>query len=757
MQMDKTKMHLLEQNKDSDFVSYYGLNVEPLFIDFIEKELLPNIDCDANKFWSELALIIDDFSSINTDLLNFRDQLQDKINEWCKQQDGNIIDELSYTEFLKKIGYIEPVGEPFQIETENVDSEISLIAAPQLVVPLSNARFAIKAGNARWGSLFDALYGSDVIPNIGDHQSGDEYNSKRGQAVIDYAFDFLDRAIPLKKGSHIDIDYYHVDISNGEGQFFAILTNGKKIKLENRNQFIGWSDQKNKKSLLFENNNLHIELKIDPDHAVGKQAPGNICDIILESAVTTIMDCEDSVAAVDTEDKVNVYRNWLGLMLGSLSVEIEKSGQIFSRCLNNDRVFTSIRGEKINLPGRALMLVRNVGYHMKTDMITDKKGEPVYEGILDAVITTACVLAGRQKSKIFVNSKEGSIYIVKPKIHGPQEAKLFDDILTRVEQLFDLPKYTIKVGLMDEERRTTCNLQECIRAIKNRVVFINTGFLDRTGDEIHTSMYLGPMCEKEKIKQELWFDSYEDQNVDIGIRCGFIGKAQIGKGMWAKPDEYKEMMETKIEHPKSGANCAWVPSPTAATLHAIHYHDVCVKTYQERIKLRNHNYLQNILNPPVTSTKYLMPQIIQNELDNNIHSILGYVVHWIDRGVGCSKVLDINNIYLMEDRATLRISCQHVANWLLHKVCNKEQVLNILYRMANYVDEQNNATQFYNKLVDDDKESYAFQATYDLIFQGCDYANGYTEKILHKYRKLEKIRINQHKQKRETTQNAESL
>jgi len=723
---------------NTDYVSRHKLNVNSQFADFVENELLPHLAFTYDEFWLKLAYIISIFTSENEALLDDRVKFEEKLDLWCIDNANNEFDLSEYIDFLRDIGYLEPVITPFEIETDHIDPEISLIAGPQLVVPVSNARFALNASNARWGSLFDALYGSNVIPNKNLTQTKDNYNLQRGEAVIDYALNFLDKAIPIKNAKYADIDTYFIDHSQDEGILNFILTDGTNVHLKNSSQFIGWSQKQNTQTLLFKNNNLHIELKIDSNHHVGKKAPGNIYDIFLESAITTIMDCEDSVAAVDSEDKVQVYRNWLGLMVGSLTCEVEKSGKKFKRSLNKDKIFTAKNGELLSLSGRALMLVRNVGQHMKTDMILDHNKNPVYEGFVDAFITTACAIAGNKKTNNFLNSKHQNIYIVKPKTHGSYEVKLFNLLLIKLEELFELPKNTIKVGLMDEERRTSCNLMQCIQVIKNRVVFINTGFLDRTGDEIHTSMQLGPVLQKEKIKQENWLDAYEKQNVAIGIACGFIGKAQIGKGMWAKPDELKEMMEIKIEHPRSGANCAWVPSPTAATLHAMHYHYICVKTHQRKLKKEYNFYMQDLLKPPVALQRNMTSNNIQDELDNNIQGILGYVVHWVNQGIGCSKVLDINNIYLMEDRATLRISSQHIANWLLHNICTKEQVLSTFYKMAEYVDGQNLAIESYRKLVTNNQNSYAFEAACELVFQGCNRANGYTEEVLHKYRILEK-------------------
>ncbi len=737
MQMDNIKPLRSRKNNLSDYKELNNLFVEKQFFEFIESELLPSISISSEKFWTELNQIIEKFSPCNTSLLAQRDVLQRKIDAWYASKKDNQFDLDSYINFLKEIGYIAQEAEPFKIKTQNIDDEVSKIAAPQLVVPVSNARFAINACNARWGSLYDAVYGSDLISKKSGKDSGQGYDLERGALVIKYSFDFLDRAIPLKQASHNNVENYFLESSSNELSFNARLKNGKIVSLKHRDKFIGFAEFSDKTSYLFKNNDLHIEITVNACHAVGRTAPGNISDINIESAVSIILDCEDSVAAVDSEDKINVYHNCLELMKGSLSSTFIKSGKNYTRTLNEDRSYISKNNESFFLKSRALMFIRNVGCHMKTDIVLDKQKETVYEGLLDAIVTVGCSIAGMNSSTKLVNSRHNSIYIVKPKLHGPEECAFFNILLDDVESMFKLPNHTIKVGLMDEERRTSCNLKECIYELKDRIVFLNTGFLDRTGDEIHTNMKLGPVNHKERIKEDVWYESYEKNNVKAGIECGFIGKAQIGKGMWAKPDEYKEMMNIKYNQLKSGASCAWVPSPTAATLHAIHYHDYAVRDYQERLKEDNDEvFIRNILTPSVTSRSKLKTKMIQEELDANIQSILGYVVHWINSGTGCSKVADINNTFLMEDRATLRISSQHVANWLLHDICSKYEIIQSLNKMAAYVDKQNENNSEYLNLKSQNKLSIAMQAAHELIFNGVDSPNGYTEEVLHKYRKL---------------------
>ena len=724
-------LHARESAQETARRNIGGLSIDPVFFGFVEEELLPAIEFEAAPFWSGLESIVNDLTPINRDLLAIRDELQTDIDQWHRDRRGQPWVHSDYVDFLFGIGYLREQAEPFTIETTGVDPEIATIAGPQLVVPVNNARFAINACNARWGSLYDALYGTNVIDEDDGKQRGSAYNEIRGAAVIEYAMAFLDRTLPLDSASHADVERYYTDT----GQFMASLAGGKIVSLKNPGQFVGFRSAGEADSFLLRNHGLHIEILVNPGHPVGRQAAGNVADVILESAVTTIQDCEDSVAAVDAQDKVGVYRNWLGLMRGDLQATFEKDGKSKVRNLAKDRTFNGADGRARTLSGRSLMLVRNVGHLMSNDAILDKDGEEIFEGILDAVITTACALANRKQSERLPNSRFGSIYIVKPKMHGPAEAAFTGKLFGRVEDLFGIDEYTLKVGLMDEERRTTVNLGECIHAVRNRLVFINTGFLDRTGDEIHTSMQAGPMLPKESIKGEPWINAYEDWNVDTGIRSGLPGKAQIGKGMWPKPDEMRQMMDTKQAHPEAGANCAWVPSPTAATLHAMHYHAVDVQKRQQEIAGRELANLDDILTPPLGDASSLSPEAIQAELDNNAQGILGYVVRWIDAGIGCSKVPDIDDVGLMEDRATLRISSQHMANWLLHGVTDEAQVRKTFARMAGVVDEQNARDPGYRKMSDDLDASIAFRAACDLVFKGCEQTNGYTEPLLHAYRR----------------------
>jgi malate synthase len=706
-----------------------GLKVDTAFFDFVEKELLPAIDVEPAGFWAGFELLIDELTPVNRGLLQTRDELQQKIDDWHLAHPGSGYDHAEYVAFLKSIGYLLEAGEDFTIGTANVDAEIAEVAGPQLVVPVSNARFALNAANARWGSLYDALYGTDVISEDDGCERAGPYNPTRGCAVIRYAQRFLDQVLPLDGTSHADISDYGL-----AGDEFVAAVDGKTVSLANPGLFRGHTRDGDAVTYLFAHNGLHIELQTNPQHPIGREAAANVADVVLESAITTIQDCEDSVAAVDAEDKVNVYRNWLGLMQGTLDATFSKGGETLMRELNADREYTGVDGKPIVLTGRSLMLVRNVGHLMTNSTILDRNGDEVFEGIMDAVITTACALSNRKLQGSLPNSRHGSVYIVKPKMHGPDEASFTDTLFSRVEGLFGLDRNTLKVGVMDEERRTTVNLVESIRAVKDRLVFINTGFLDRTGDEIHTSMRAGPMKPKEAIKQEPWINAYEDWNVDVGIRCGLPGRAQIGKGMWPKPDEMKQMMDTKQAHPEAGANCAWVPSPTAATLHVMHYHFVDVAARQRELASRPLASLDDILTPPLCDPSTLDAATIQNELDNNAQGILGYVVRWIDQGVGCSKVPDINDVGLMEDRATLRISSQHMANWLLHGVTSEEQVRETFERMAAVVDEQNAGDPNYLRMSDDYDGSIAFRAACDLVFKGCEQPNGYTEPLLHDYR-----------------------
>ncbi len=719
----------------------HKLTISPVFQRFVEDELLPAIGFDADTFWSGVESIVNDLTPVNRKLLKVRDDLQARIDKWHKSRPGSDWDHSEYCEFLEKIGYLKPVDEFPAIDTRNVDAEIAEIAGPQLVVPVSNARFAINAANARWGSLYDALYGTDVISNSDGLERGDEYNPARGAAVIRYATAFLDSAVPLDGVSHTDVNAYGLDHAEDGVRLVASLAGGDARGLKDPAQFAGYVERDDTCQYLLKNNGLHLEILVDPNHPIGREATAHVADVILESAVTAIQDCEDSVAAVDAADKVDVYRNWLGLMQGDLEAVFSKNGKPLARKLARDRSYTGANGEDLVLSGRSLLLVRNVGHLMTTDAILDAKGDEIFEGILDAIVTTACVMTDRRRDALQANSRAGSIYIVKPKMHGPDEVAFTDTLFGRVETLFELEPDTIKVGIMDEERRTTANLPACIGAAKNRVVFINTGFLDRTGDEIHTSMRAGPVLPKEEIKQQPWIKAYEDWNVDVGIRCGLPGKAQIGKGMWPKPDEMQQMVDTKQVHPEAGANCAWVPSPTAATLHAMHYHAVNVPKVQKKLAKRKLASLDAILTPPLLTSGKPDDAVIQSELDNNAQGILGYVVRWIDQGVGCSKVPDIEDVGLMEDRATLRISSQHIANWLLHKVTTEEQVLETMKRMAVVVDEQNANDPFYTRMSDDYAGSIAFQAACALVFEGVNQPNGYTEPLLHQFRRQKKAQL----------------
>ncbi|MDJ0813061.1 MAG: malate synthase G [Woeseiaceae bacterium] len=690
-----------------------SLSVKSVFHRFVENELLPAAGLQSAPFWQGLETLVKRFTATNRELLLVRDVLQQKIDDWHGLHDGPAFDHDEYVAFLRHIGYLRDAGEPFTISTAGVDAEVAEIAGPQLVVPVSNARFALNAANARWGSLYDALYGTDVIPADDGREPGSSYNPTRGAAVIAYAADFLDRVIPLPDATHSQ---------PGDAAYRAAES------------FVGTCEDGDRRCYLFRNNGLHIEIQVDPNHPIGRDAPGNVSDVVLESAVTTIQDCEDSVAAVDADDKVNVYRNWLGLMTGALEASFEKSGRTMTRKLNQDRHYTGPNGEAFTLPGRSLLLVRNVGHLMTTETVLDENGEDIFEGILDALVTSACAMANRRQDARLPNSRSHSIYIVKPKMHGPDEAALTNALFDGVEDVLGLERNTLKVGVMDEERRTTVNLPACIREVRERLVFINTGFLDRTGDEIHTSMQAGSVLPKETIKAQPWINAYEDWNVDVGIRCGLPGRAQIGKGMWPKPDEMKQMMDTKQAHPEAGANCAWVPSPTAATLHAMHYHFVDVRAVQEQLASRPLASLDDILTPPLGDPSALSAEQIQAELDNNAQGILGYVVRWVDQGVGCSKVPDIEDVGLMEDRATLRISSQHMANWLLHGVTTREQVTETFRRMAAVVDDQNANDPNYRRMSDDFDASVAFEAACDLVFKGCKQPNGYTEPLLHAHR-----------------------
>jgi malate synthase len=703
-----------------------GLKISTILFNFINSEVLSGTEIKPDTFWDNFEKAVHELAPLNKNLILKREDIQKKIDEWHKRNKGKEINKKDYTEFLKSISYIVEEKDNFSIETNNVDDEIATIAGPQLVVPVDNARYAINAANARWGSLYDALYGTDVIP--GD--KGKDFNKERAQKVILFVRKFLDESFPLNNGSWNEISGLKV-IDND----IVFLEDKKEIYLKNKSQFIGYNGEKEKlTSVLLKNNNLHIDIIIDPNHFIGKTDKASISDFIVESALSTIIDNEDSVAAVDAEDKVRCYRNWLGLMKGDLAVNMEKNGKKFVRKLNSDRTYISRDGSKITLHGRALLLNRNVGHLMTNPAIILKDGTEIPEGIMDAFMATLCALHDFKNKN---NSRTGSVYIVKPKMHGPEEVAFTNTLFGKVEEVLGIKKYSVKVGIMDEERRTTVNLKECIRQVKNRIVFINTGFLDRTGDEMHTSFEAGPMIFKGDMKKSTWLSTYENWNVDVGLSCGFSGKAQIGKGMWAMPDQMANMMDQKIGHPKSGANCAWVPSPTAATLHSMHYHKVNVFDEQKKIKSRSKAKLDDILEIPTADRPNWALDDINRELENNAQGILGYVVRWINQGVGCSKVPDINNVGLMEDRATLRISSQHIANWLHHGICKKDQVMEVLKKMAKIVDEQNKDDPAYQKMSDNFNKSVAFSAACDLVFKGRTQPSGYTEPLLHQKR-LEK-------------------
>ncbi|MBU2892722.1 malate synthase G [Colwellia sp. D2M02] len=726
---------LKESTAVNNTVMVNGLTVSECLFEFIESEALVGTGISSSHFWQGFAYLIEDLSGENAKLLAKRDALQAKIDQWHQDNFAEKFSFENYKKFLLEINYLLPSLKDFSITTDHVDSELATIAGPQLVVPIMNARFALNAVNARWGSLYDALYGSDAINEDDGAKKTASYNPTRGQRVINYAKAYLNHILPLNQGKHEEVLGYHLN----EQQLVVSLPNGKQSTLVNNDAFIGFTGSINQpSSLAFKHNGLHLELVFDRDSVIGKTDPSGLSDVLLESALTTIMDCEDSVAAVDGEDKVIAYRNWLGLMNGTLSCDMNKNGQQFTRCMNDDRHYQTLSGNTKTLKGRSLMFVRNVGHLMTNNAIIDANGNEVPEGIMDAMITSLIALHDIQGNGKYRNSQEASIYIVKPKMHGPDEVAFANTLFSRVEGILNLPKNTIKMGIMDEERRTSINLKNCIFAAKERVVFINTGFLDRTGDEIHTSMMAGPMARKADIKNTPWISAYEDNNVDVGLQCGFSQKAQIGKGMWPIPEQMANMLATKIGHVNAGANTAWVPSPTAATLHALHYHQVNVFDLQEQLKLRQRANIDDILTIPLASDPTWSEAEITAELDNNIQGILGYVVRWIDQGVGCSKVPDINNVGLMEDRATLRISSQHIANWLQHKVCTKAQVKASLVKMAKVVDQQNQHDKNYQAMSINLEHNIAFQAASALIFQGVQQPNGYTEPLLHQFRLAKK-------------------
>ncbi len=711
---------MMTDQQTFEYLERGDLRVAPELASFVEEEALPGTGVDPTAFWAGLSTLAHDFGPRNAELLSRREELQASIDAWHVKRQNQPHDHEAYKAFLAEIGYLLPEGDDFTIETEHVDPEIATVPGPQLVVPITNARFALNAANARWGSLYDGLYGTDAM---GSAPPDGGYDRGRGARVVARARVFLDEAFPLEGASHADARRYHVH----DG---ALLVDDMPLKEPEK--FIGYRGHpRAPDAVLLRNNGLHVELIFDRTHPIGSRDQAGLADVRLESAVSAIMDCEDSVACVDAEDKVTAYRNWLGLMKGDLEETFEKNGEMMTRRLNPDLAFTAPDGGEVSVKGRALMLVRNVGHLMTNPAVLDRNGEEIFEGLLDALVTTLIAMHDLKKTAAPRNSVAGSVYVVKPKLHGPEETAFADDTFTHVESVLGLPQYTVKLGVMDEERRTSVNLKECIRAAKHRVAFINTGFLDRTGDEIHTSMEAGPFSRKDFIKRKSWITAYENQNVDIGLECGLSGKAQIGKGMWAMPDKMAAMVEAKIEHPKAGANCAWVPSPTAATLHALHYHKVDVFAVQAALaKGGRRAYVDALLDIPIASYRKWSAEQIRREVENNAQGILGYVVRWIDQGVGCSKVPDINDVGLMEDRATCRISAQHIANWLHHGVIGRDEVMEIMQRMAETVDRQNAADQAYRPMAPG-FDGIAFRAACDLVFEGRAQPSGYTEPVLH--------------------------
>jgi malate synthase len=713
----------------ADYIKVGNLQVAPILYDFINIEGLPESKLDQEQFWADFEKLVHDLAPKNKELLAHRDKIQNKINTWHRE--NKEFSSADYKQFLREIGYLEPEVEDFQITTEGIDDEIALQAGPQLVVPVDNARYAINAANARWGSLYDALYGTDAISEEGGAHKEGIYNPVRGKKVISFSKNFLDQVAPLKEYSHKDAVKYAIT----NGKLAVLLSNGETTRLQDESKLAGYQgESKEPSTILLKNNGLHFEIQIDHSDPIGKTDKAGVKDILMESALTTIMDCEDSVAAVDADDKVLVYRNWLGLMRGDLTAAFKKNNKKMTRTMNPDRIYTAPDGEEISLSGRSLMFIRSVGHLMTTNAVLDQSSQEIPEGIMDTVMTSLLAKHSLLGNGEYQNSSKGSVYIVKPKMHGSEEVAFANELFDRVEDMLGLQRNTLKIGVMDEERRTSLNLKACIRQVKERVAFINTGFLDRTGDEMHTSMEIGPMIRKNDMKGSTWLQGYEKSNVKVGLACGFQGRAQIGKGMWAIPDMMKEMLKQKIVHLQAGANTSWVPSPTAATLHALHYHQVDVAKVQNKLTKDSTDLRDDILEIPVAQNSEWSPEEIQQELDNNSQGILGYVVRWVEQGIGCSKVPDINNVGLMEDRATLRISSQHMTNWLHHGICTKGQVLETLQRMAKVVDEQNAGDSAYRPMAEDYDNSVAFQAACDLVFKGYDQPNGYTEPILHQRR-----------------------